>query len=82
MVGSGQIEELKPFPVGFAPSSSIIDVIYSANSPNADPNEELKKSRALGLAERRPGGFCLWWLHVLQFLDYSLADFKLGFEDT
>jgi hypothetical protein len=43
-----------------APSSSIIEVVPNTNSPNADLNEELKKLGALGLAERRPGGFCGW----------------------
>ena len=60
MIGSGQIEEQVPLPVDSSPSSSIIQVVPSSNSPNAEPNEELNKSGALGLTERRPGGFSLW----------------------
>jgi len=75
MIGSGHIEEQKAFPVGAAPSSSIIEVAPSANSPNDEPDLELKKSGALGLAERRPGGFCLGvalWIAVLALFSGGL----------
>ena len=38
MIGLGHIEEQKPFPVGSAPLSSIIEVVPSANSLNAALN--------------------------------------------
>jgi Domain of unknown function (DUF1929) len=72
MIGSGHIEEQKPFPVGAAPSSSIIEV---ANSPNDEPSVELKKSGALGLTEKRPAGFYLWvalWIAVLALFSGGL----------
>jgi hypothetical protein len=68
MIGSGHIEEQKPFPVGSAPSSSIIEVADSSNS-------ELKKSYALGLAERRPGAISLWvalWIAALALFSGGL----------
>ena len=74
MIGSGHIEEQKPFPVGAAPSSSIIEAAPSANSPNDEPNVEFKKSGALGLAERS-GGFCLGvalWIAVLALFSGGL----------
>ena len=69
MVGSGHIEEQKPFSVGAAPSSSIIEV---ANSPN---DVQLKKSGALGLAEKRSAGSYLWvalWIAVLALFSGGL----------
>ena len=75
MIGSGHIEEQKPFPVGAAPSSSIIEVAPSANSPNDEPDVDLKKSGSLGLAERRSGGFCFGvalWIAVLALFSGGL----------
>jgi len=75
MIGSGHIEEQKPFPVGAAPSSSIIEVAPSANPPNDEPDLELKKSGTLGLAETWPSGFCFGvtlWIAVLALFSGGL----------